>query len=159
MAAQSLYYSLDSSDSNSSAISNEMPVFRSSPDVIPTFSPSANTSEISDRPDSGDRFLYSPDGFEPNSPNGPYSAQSTPSHFIPFLSPSEAIGSYIEPPSLTTPSSSSSDGGHIPYNAVYRLMPPSQSSSMSDISIPTNTVFSGEDYRSLERIRSPVSYF
>ena len=125
---------------------------------MPTFSPSTSASDAPDRSEGSDHFLYSPDSFDAGSGGG-YNSQNATSQFIPFLTPTESMSSYMDPPSMATPSSSSSDGGHIPYHAVYRLMPPSQSSSMSDISVPSTGVFAGEDYHSLERIRSPVSYF
>ncbi|KAJ3545463.1 hypothetical protein NM688_g5623 [Phlebia brevispora] len=133
------------------------------PDSIPTFSPTTSVSDIPDRTDTGDQFLYSTDSFDSGSANGAYNPHSATPHSIPFLARTETMGSYgsvIDAPSMMTSSSSSSDGGHISYHPVYRLIPPSQSSSMSDISMPSTSVFAGEDYHSFEdRIRSPVSYF
>lgn len=160
-----MYSSVDGSDRStpSTASPNDTVTFKSSPESIPTFSPSTSATDISEQPDGSDRFLYTADSFESGSTDA-FNSHGDMPQTIPFLPrPETMLGSYgstVDPPSIIPPSTNPSEGGTLSYPPVYRLMPPAQTFPMSDTSIANPNVMSGEDYHSIDdRIRSPVSYF
>ncbi|KAF7790298.1 hypothetical protein EIP86_001252 [Pleurotus ostreatoroseus] len=159
----SLYYSLDGSDRSTpgTASPNDVVTFKSSPESIPTFSPSTSASDIPEHPDGGDQFLYAADSFE-SGQTGAFNSRGEIPQAIPFLARTEAIGSYgsTDTPSMMTSSSGNPEGGALAYQPVYRLMPSTQAFPMSDTPVAASNIMSGEEYHSFEdRIRSPVSYF
>lgn len=104
---------------------------------------------------------------EAGSSDGPYASRSVLHHSLSY-SPETPLGSYASLLDSSSLSGLPSAGGHqadSPQSnyttAPYRLMPPSQPSPFSDITMPPSHLFHPVDpYHGLDdRMRSPVPYF
>ena len=158
---QSLYYSPDSTDTHSSPSpprSEFMPIPGSPIPNTRLGSPTASVPDLTPDSSADDHFAYTADT---------YSTLASNALSMSYPSSDTSIGSYG---SLldASPMSSFPSHGHrsetdqTSFHPVYRLMPASQSSSMSDVSIPTAGLYQGvESYHPYheQRIRSPVPFF